>query len=217
MLPIAYQLLFQSRLAWLHWSHLYDLQHSFTGSKCEESLLIFDLAPSMTAIQAYSTRRELCQVYCVLAWLWLVQNLMDLLTRIAEVVATIKLAFHLMVFFEFHSLYCRFTFFKDFELIQLCSFGKSQHRSFIGVKHTTVFDEYLQTYLMGQHCLSNWNLRDFRTYQICSWILELVGELLLKVLSNILCMGLYFRSLVEAAVTTFNNSCLSWDIAFQVT
>ena len=109
----------------------------------------------MIAIQGCSTQIELCQVHCVLAWSWLVQNLMDLLTRIAEVVSTIKLAFHLMVFFEIHSLYCRFTFFKDFELIQLCSFGKSQHRSFIGVKHTAMFDEYLQTYWMGQHYSSN--------------------------------------------------------------
>ena len=109
----------------------------------------------MIAIQGCSTQIKLCQVHCVLAWLWLVQNLMDLLTRIAKVVFAIKLAFHSMVSSEFHSLCYRFTFFKDFELIQLYSFGKSQHKSFIGFKHTTVFDEYLQTCWMGQHCLSN--------------------------------------------------------------
>ena len=35
--------------------------------------------------------------------------------------------------------------------------------------------------------------------------------------SNILCMDPYFHNLVEAAVTAFNNSCLSLGIAFQVT
>ena len=44
-----------------------------------------------------------------------------------------------------------------------------------------------------------------------------MGDLLLEVLSNILCMDLYFHSLVEAAVIAFNNSCLSLGIAFQVT
>ena len=108
----------------------------------------------MIAIQGYFTLTELCQVYCVLAWLSLEQNLMDLLARIVAVVITIELAFHLMVSFEFHTLCCHFTFPKDFELIRLCSFDKSQHRSF-DVKHTTVFDECLQTCWMGRHCLLN--------------------------------------------------------------
>ena len=100
----------------------------------------------MIAIQGYSTQIELCQVNCVLAWLWLEQNQMDLLIRIARVVITIKLAFHLEVSFEFRNLCCHFTFFKDCELIQLCSYGKSQHKSYVGFKHTIMFDEYLQTY-----------------------------------------------------------------------
>ena len=99
----------------------------------------------MIAVLGYSTQIELFQVHCVLAWLWLVQNLMDLLTRIAKVAITIKLAFHFMVSFEFRNLCFHFTFSKDCELIQLCSYDKSQHRSFVGFKHTIVFDEYSQT------------------------------------------------------------------------